>query len=109
VSGRSSDEVQRKRGPRSKREQSRYEFKGFDDMGWLLALCLGAALSGGAIRVGLTRDMGAVAVGVYLDEEYATEYIRPGDDFATEIREIARAWNIPLAGYDKDRDVWMVP
>ena len=36
---------------------------------------------GGAIRLGLTRDGGALAVGIYgLGNEPSTEYLRPSDD-----------------------------
>lgn len=40
-----------------------------------------ALSEGGAIRLGLTRDGGALAVGIYgLGGEPTTEYLRPSDD-----------------------------
>lgn len=44
---------------------------------------------GGAIRLGLTRDGGALAVGIYgLGSEPTTEYIRPTDDIGEFWREL---------------------
>lgn len=48
--------------------------------------------AGGAVRVGLTRDGGAWALGCYLGDDYATEYIRPSEDFRGAAIEIAEAW-----------------
>jgi len=61
---------------------------------WMLLGAFGhvAFKEGGAFRVGLTRDGGAVALGVYAGDEYGTEYIRPSEDFQTALREIADAW-----------------
>jgi len=40
-----------------------------------------ALSEGGAIRLGLTRDGGALAVGIYgIGNEPSTEYLRPSDD-----------------------------
>jgi len=50
------------------------------------------AAEGGAVRLGLTRDGGAYALGMYLHDDYATEYIRPSEDFGDALGEIARAW-----------------
>jgi hypothetical protein len=47
---------------------------------------------GGAVRVGATRDGGAWALGIYQGDDYATEYIRPAEDFTTALGEIAAAW-----------------
>jgi len=48
--------------------------------------------AGGALRIGTTRDGGAWALGVYLGTDYATEYIRPTEDFSEAVREIIVAW-----------------
>lgn len=38
------------------------------------------ATLGGALRIGATRDGGALAVGYYLDGDTWTEYVRPQED-----------------------------
>lgn len=58
----------------------------------LVALQRAAMSQGGAVRVGLTRDGGALAIGVYIDQDYGTEYIRPSEDLNTALVEIADAW-----------------
>lgn len=54
--------------------------------------CMKAAMAaGGALRIGMTRDWGAMAIGVYGDGEPYTEYLRPGDDgaqFFNDLRTI---------------------
>ena len=61
---------------------------------WLPVIALVAALEveQGALRLGLTRDGGAYAIGVYLGDDYATEYIKPSEDWREAIGEIAMAW-----------------
>jgi len=61
---------------------------------WLgiAALITAFAEAGGAIRIGFTRDGGALAVGCYLGDDYATEYVRPQEDFRGALIEIAEAW-----------------
>jgi len=98
-----------KRGPQSKRSGPVYVFNDFDGTDWLLRLALGAALSGGAIRIGLTRDMGALAVGVYKGEEYGTEYVRPTENLAEQVREIMMGWDIPHAVWDDEAGQWILP
>lgn len=39
-----------------------------------------AGIKRGALRFGYTRDGGAYSVGVYVGEDYFTDYIRPGED-----------------------------
>lgn len=56
------------------------------------ALAMAFAASGGALRIGLTRDKGALALGCYIGDDYATEYIRPSEDILTAVTEIAEAW-----------------
>lgn len=38
------------------------------------------AKMGGALRIGATRDGGALSVGIYLDGSNWTEYVRPQED-----------------------------
>jgi len=61
---------------------------------WELFAILTVALAstGGAIRIGATRDGGAWALGIYKGDDYATEYIRPGEDVHEALLEIADAW-----------------
>lgn len=58
----------------------------------LMALMYAAWSEGAAVRAGLTRDGGAFAVGMYVDDEYGTEYIKPSEDARDALREIAAAW-----------------
>lgn len=62
--------------------------------GWLVINALNAALltKAGALRIGLTRDGGALALGVYVGEDYATEYVRSSENLAEACGEIAEAW-----------------
>jgi hypothetical protein len=84
---------ERSKQSRSRRAQAAGEvgWEGFD---WqavsALTMCLVA--SGGALRVGATRDGGAWAFGVYLGDDYATEYVKPSEVFSDAIGEIAQAW-----------------
>lgn len=55
-------------------------------------LAIALALQGGAVRVGATRDGGAYALGIYKDNDYATEYIKPDEDISEALLEIADAW-----------------
>ena len=49
---------------------------------------------GGALRIGLTRDGGALASGVYgLGEPY-TAYIRPSDDLSLLLDELTNAFDV---------------
>jgi len=63
----------------------------------IAALIVAFAENGGAVRIGYTRDGGALALGCYLDEDYATEYVRPSEDFTGALIEIAEAW-LPESG-----------
>lgn len=58
----------------------------------LMALAMTFAVQGGALRIGYTRDGGALALGCYIDDDYATEYIRPNEDFDSALIDISRAW-----------------
>jgi hypothetical protein len=77
----------------------------FDALDWVAIACLAEALmeNDGAIRVGRTRDGGAWAIGIYLGDDYATEYVRPQEAFSDALVEIAQAW-LPDGGqkfYDR--------
>jgi len=67
------------------------EWAGFD---WtcIVALTEQLVAVGGALRIGATRDGGAWALGVYEGDDYATEYIRPAEDFERAVQEICEAW-----------------
>lgn len=48
--------------------------------------------SGGAVRLGKTRDGGAFAIGVYGDApEPYTDYLRPDDDLLRYLEELAES------------------
>lgn len=55
-------------------------------------LAIALALQGGAVRLGATRDGGAIALGIYKGDDYATEYIRPNEDVHEALLEISEAW-----------------
>lgn len=55
-----------------------------------LAICMVA--EGGAVRMGRTRDGGALSIGLYKGDETLTEYVRPNEDLHTALVEIADAW-----------------
>jgi hypothetical protein len=99
-------------GPRKhgrKRDAQPYAFSDFEGAEWLFRLAIGAALSGGALRIGLSRDGGALAIGVYMGDDYGTEYVRPNDDLAMAVREIAQLWSIPCAVPDETAGRWILP
>lgn len=58
----------------------------------ILALVYAFAIEGGATRWGCTRDGGVLAVGCYMADDYATEYVRPKEDFLAACTEIAAVW-----------------
>lgn len=74
-----------------------------DGVSWvrLAALQQAAMHAGGAVRLGLTRDGGALSVGMYMGDEYGTEYIRPSEDLGEALWEIAEAW-LPQGGLAYD-------
>lgn len=65
---------------------------GREAMWQLMVLSLAFMEAEGALRIGLTRDGGALALGCYLGDDYATEYVRPSEDLAAALNEIAEAW-----------------
>lgn len=58
----------------------------------LLSAVIVATESGGALRLGVTRDGGAYAIGCYAGDEYATEYVKPNEDWESAWDEIVDAW-----------------
>lgn len=73
------------------RQNSRYDMEAF---AWEeYSECLKAVLAaGGALRLGMTRDLGALSVGVYGDGDPYTEYLRPGDTGASFFAEMRVAF-----------------
>jgi hypothetical protein len=57
-----------------------------------IAAIIVASESAGALRLGVTRDGGAFAVGCYAGEDYKTEYIRPDEDWEQAWYDIVEAW-----------------
>lgn len=51
-----------------------------------------ASENSGAVRLGVTRDGGAYAVGCYDGDDYATEYIRPNEVWIDAWYDIVEAW-----------------
>jgi len=76
---------------RRKSAAGELDWRTFDWEGFA-ALTVALANSGGAIRVGATRDGGAWALGIYKGDDYATEYIKPTEDVQEAMLEIAEAW-----------------
>lgn len=58
----------------------------------LLHLVAIVASCGGAVRVGATRDGGAMAVGFYIDGDSWTEYVRPGEDIDAFLEGAMQDW-----------------
>lgn len=58
----------------------------------LLHLIAIVAACGGAVRVGATRDGGAMAVGYYLDGNSWTEYVRPTEDCEAYLEGAIQDW-----------------
>lgn len=102
MSRRSSEE--NRRGPKSRRTRETYVFKDEDALAYLWDMVVSMALDGGAIRIGLTRDGGALALGFYQGDDYGTEYIRPSENLEETLRELMIAWEIPLAVWDGEAD-----
>lgn len=58
----------------------------------LLHLIAIVAATGGAVRVGATRDGGALAVGYYLEGDSWTEYVRPTEDIDAYLEGAIADW-----------------
>lgn len=87
-SKRAAKKEQRARGRQLKQPANLGEL----DWRRVAALCIVMARHDGAVRIGVTRDGGAIAFGMYRGDDYATEYIRPNEDTAKSLDEIAAAW-----------------
>lgn len=68
-----------KRLDKLKKDRPKFDLSRLDS-DLMLAAIGRAALRGGALRIGLTRDGGALAVGVYGDGEYTTVYMNEFED-----------------------------
>jgi len=87
----------KKRAAAAERRQEKRRVQGKVDVGslpWLTLAALVAEMAetGGAVRIGLTRDGGALALGLYQGDDYATEYIRPNEDIEASLHDIADIW-----------------
>lgn len=94
---RQQDAKDTKRAAAKERRETKRRVQGALDVAslpWLAmaALIAEMAESGGAIRVGLTRDKGALALGMYQGDDYTTEYIRPNEDIEQALYDIADVW-----------------
>lgn len=47
------------------------------------------AATGGAVRLGYTRDGYAYAIGLYYSDQHRTEYVRPSEDVEQYLRGLA--------------------
>lgn len=54
----------------------------------LLEAVAAVTATGGAIRFGYTRDMGAYAIGFYEDGDSQTEYVPPSEDMSLWLRGV---------------------
>lgn len=61
------------------------------------------AHTGGALRLGYTRDGGAYAIGIYGDGEPYTEYVRPSEDIDRYLAELAVDFGGDGDGETRDR------
>jgi len=84
---------ERAKAARGRRQAAAGTFS-WDIFDWFAVIALTEIVcaASGAVRVGFTRDGGAVALGIYVGDDYATEYIRPNEDFPGACHEIAAAW-----------------
>lgn len=94
---REQDAKDTKRAAAAKRRETKRRDQGKVDVAslpWLplAALVAEMAENGGAVRIGLTRDGGALALGLYMGDDYATEYIRPNEDTTAALHDIADVW-----------------
>lgn len=89
ASNRRAKQKTARRGRAAGMEQASYELVAYSPY---LAAIIVATESAGALRLGLTRDGGAFAIGCYAGDDYATEYIRPNEDWETAWYDIVAAW-----------------
>lgn len=88
---------------RKRRDTGQWTWKQQDWL-YLAAFTQAVAKQGGAVRIGTTRDGGALALGIYAGEDYATEYIRPTEDLPDTLHDIAEVW-LENGGYDLDAEL----
>lgn len=88
---------------RKRRDTGQWQWKQQDWL-YLAALVQAMAKEGGAVRIGVTRDGGALALGLYHENDYATEYIRPNESVADAVTEIADVW-LEDGGYKLDAEL----
>lgn len=62
------------------------------DASLVLSVIERAAITGGAVRFGYSRDGGAYAVGIYGDGEPYTEYCKPSEDLNEFLTLILRLY-----------------
>jgi len=62
------------------------------DAALLLRTVATVAATGGALRLGYTRDGGAYSVGIYGDGDPYTEYIRPSEDLDAFLRDVLESF-----------------
>lgn len=91
-----------KRGPKRDSATGKYALTASGILE-LVTLSLALMSKGGALRWGLTRDGGALAIGVYFGDDYGTEYVRPNEDLPTACEEIFVAWTGGTAGEYRQR------
>ena len=93
------EQNERRKGKgRSKRATAQTDYEvSLDTLKELAALVKVIADAGGAIRIGKTRDGGALALGIYMGDDYATEYVRPSEDIREAIEDIVAGWVPELA------------
>lgn len=94
---RQQDAKDERRAKAAERRATKRRETGKVDVGslpWLTLAALVAEMAenGGAVRIGLTRDGGALAMGMYAGDDYATEYIRPNEDVDAALHAIADLW-----------------
>jgi len=97
INDRANDAKQNKRD-KAKAARSRRADNGgaadYASVDWLPIVALVEALAAaqGAVRLGYTRDGAAYAIGCYQADDYATEYVRPAENWEAAITDIAEAW-----------------
>lgn len=58
---------------------------------WVCAAAAALGLHGGAIRLGYTRDGGAYAIGVYLNDDHKTHYLQPDSSIEEFLSQLVDA------------------
>lgn len=89
-------ESQRFKRPRNQKPQeagSAAEMLADLDPRTVQTLVVAAVTAGGAVRIGATRDGGAVAIGVYHGEVYFTDYVRPSESLEDYMRDLSASFD----------------